>query len=297
MASRERKLPKRKIRAPHGEQPIIAPKPTRVFPELLAWNDRQEEYITALNTHNQVFVTGPAGTSKTYIASRYAMKTFMSGDCERIIIGRATVSKRKHELGAQPGNEAEKLERWMVPFFDGFRDEVSQSEITKMRILGNLEFAAFETLRGRTFKNAVVILTEAASCDLGDLHLFLTRTGEGTRVIVEGDIDQPDIPDSGYAKVLQMITDYKISAKVIIFDESHVVRDPRVKEWVRAFRLENTQVFPQYHNNTTVEPIVPLHLQAHNNQTSRFGNLVNVLTHPKTLFLQLMAISSRFLTS
>lgn len=213
-------------------------KPTKVFMELVARNVHQQDYINALKVHNQVFVTGPAGTAKTYIAARHAMQMKKAGKVEQIIIGRATVAKRKHQLGAVTGDESEKMERWVVPFYDGFRDEMLQSDLTKMKNVGELEFVSFETLRGRTFKNAVVILTEAASCDFDDLHLFLTRQGQGSQVIVEGDLDQPDIPDSGYPRVISMLKKYKISAKLIEFTEDDVVRDPRVKEWVIAFRQE-----------------------------------------------------------
>lgn len=202
---------------------------------LKALNEAQADLIEALQESAQVFAIGPAGTGKTYIAARHAMMLLLAGAKERIVISRATVSKSKHKLGFRPGNQDEKIQDWMIPIMDGFKAEVSTATIDKLRKDGKIEFAAFETMRGRSFAGSVAILDEAQNCDLGDLRMFLTRIGESTQVIICGDLDQVDIPDSGFAAVLELIEKHNLSAEIVEFGPEDVVRSAIAKEWVLAF--------------------------------------------------------------
>jgi phosphate starvation-inducible PhoH-like protein len=259
----DRQKRKRKIPSKESQSQRIQDQPSRpikVFSPLVPLNSRQQDYMLALQNYDQVLVKGPPGSAKTYIAARTALQFFKAGLVDRIIIGRATVTKKKHDLGAKPGTGEQKIENWMIPFFDAFKDEITDAELKQLRKEGLIELAPFENMRGRTFRNAFIILTEAASCDYDDLRLFLTRTGEGSRVVIEGDLKQKDIDNSGYATILKMVARHRISAKIIAFEEEHVVRDRRVKEWVIAFNKEDdreeTAMTRLYQAPTPVAPLL-----------------------------------------
>lgn len=201
-------------------------------------NDAQADYMDALEDCSQVFAIGGAGTGKTYIAARHAIRQVLDGNKQRLVIARPTVSKPKHQLGFLPGNLDEKLLPWLVPLMDAMKEETSPNEIQKLQKSGQLSFLSFEHLRGRSIKDAVIILDEAQNCDISDLRLFLTRIGKYSQVIICGDIDQVDIPDSGLDAVVDMVLDYNMSAEIIEFGDQDVVRSKIAAEWVRAFSKE-----------------------------------------------------------
>lgn len=202
---------------------------------LIAKTKSQKTYISYLDTCNQVFAVGGAGTGKTYIAARSAFRKVLEGKYEKIIIARPTVAPTKHKMGFLPGNADMKLKPWLIPILSAFRDEASQAEIDILKNSGCIEFVSFEHMRGRTFKDSVVLLDEAQNCDFRDLKLFLTRIGENSLVIINGDTDQVDIEDSGLERIIDMIDRYKINAAVVLFDENDVVRSQTASEWVKAF--------------------------------------------------------------
>ena len=186
-----------------------------------------------------MFSIGPAGTGKTYLGARWAIRQVLDGAKDRLVITRPTTSKPKHKLGYRPGNQDEKVEDWLIPVLDAVRDECGMATMDRLRKSGHICFAAFETMKGRTFRDAVVILDEAEDCDVDDLKLFLTRTGENTQIIVDGDVDQvsPGM-DSGYGQIIDMIGRHGIDAAVIRFTDADVVRSEAAAAWVRAFRAE-----------------------------------------------------------
>lgn len=204
-----------------------------------ALNASQADYLEALNSSNQVFGVGSAGTGKTFLAAHHAASLLVAEKVERIIVARPAVSKKKHQQGFQPGKSDEKIAPWMVPVMDGLRAATSPAVVERLKREGKIEFVPFEFMRGRTFYRAAVILDEAQNCDLDDLRLFLTRIGEDSHVVVCGDPDQPDIPDSGLERVLEMIEENDISAEIVEFDPEDVVRSKLAKEWVRAFDRED----------------------------------------------------------
>jgi len=222
-ASRRRARTEQKAPSQHSTEPLHAK------------NANQADYIKALQDSDQVFGIGPAGTGKTYLAARIAIRKVISGDRDGIKIARPTVAKKKHQQGFLPGKLDAKLEPWLVPIMQGFKAECSQGTIDKLRADGRIEFLSFEHMRGRSFEGCVVMLDEAQNADLSDLKLFLTRVGERTQVIVSGDLDQVDIPDSGLETILDLIEDHDIPAEVVEFDEHDVVRSAIAKHWVRAF--------------------------------------------------------------
>jgi phosphate starvation-inducible PhoH-like protein len=197
--------------------------------------EKQSDYLGALRTQDQVFATGGAGTGKTYIPSRFSITELLAGNCEQIIISRPTVCRPEHKLGFLPGSAKQKMEPWLIPIIAAMKEQVNKIKVDEWLKTDVIEFVPFEHMRGRTFKNAFVILDEAQNCTLQDLRLFLTRIGEDTKVVVTGDTDQIDIPNSGLATVIKMIEDHEISASVIKFGPQDVVRSKIAREWVTAF--------------------------------------------------------------
>lgn len=203
---------------------------------LEAKTPRQADYIETLQDGDSTFAIGPAGTGKTYVAGRIAAQKLLKGEVDRIIVARVTVSKPKHALGFLPGKLEAKIEPWLVPVIDGIRAEVTAQVLDQWRNEKKFEIASFEHMRGRTFRDAFVILDEAQNADFGDLKLFLTRIGEDTQVVVTGDLDQIDIPNSGLEEVLDLAEEHDVPMHVIEFDDEDVVRSKFARAWVKAFR-------------------------------------------------------------
>lgn len=211
---------------------------TKIKRPLVAKTENQRLYIEYLNNNTQVFAIGGAGTGKTYIASRFAIRQLVENKYERLIIARPTVAQKRHELGFLPGNLEAKLKPWLVPILSSFADEISPADIDKFKNLGKIEFLSFEHMRGRTFNDSIIILDEAQNCSYSDLKLFLTRIGENSLTIVNGDSDQVDIQDSGLEKIIDLIYDYDLTPEVVEFDENDVVRSKEAKEWVTVFNKD-----------------------------------------------------------
>lgn len=218
---------------------------TQQIPPLTALTDTQAKYLSALRSSDQVFAIGGAGTGKTYLASRHAIRRLIRNDVDQVVIARPTVTKPKHRNGFLPGKLEAKQKPWLIPILDAFKADTTAAKLDAMTAEGRIEFLSFEHMRGRSISNAVIVLDEAQNCDLGDLRLFLTRVGEGSQVIICGDVDQVDIEDSGLATVVSMIRQYKISASLVEFTEADVVRSAIAREWVAAFKKETNPV-PQF---------------------------------------------------
>jgi phosphate starvation-inducible protein PhoH and related proteins len=202
-------------------------------------NKNQRILFQALDTFPVVFATGPQGTGKTYVAARHAIRDLLksSSPTEKIIVTRPNVSNPRYRLGFQPGGLGPKMRPWLVPIFDGFRDETSQGQIDKLTQEGKIEIVPFEFMQGRTFHNCRILLDEAENCTYQDLELVITRTGEDSVLVLSGDSHQAQIEDSGLDAIVQMVADFGLNAAVIEFTVDDVVRSAVAKEWVRAFRL------------------------------------------------------------
>lgn len=199
-------------------------------------NEKQAALLAHYQEGHSVFALGAAGTGKTYLSARTAARMLIDGKVEKIIIARVTVSEKKHQLGFLPGKLEQKLGPWLTPILDALKCEMSAAQIDTLRQQGQIEFASFEHMRGRTFQNAFVILDEAQNASFNDLRLFLTRIGTDSIVAVCGDLDQYDVEDSGLADVVCMGLDNDVPMEVVIFDENDVVRSEFARHWVRAFK-------------------------------------------------------------
>ena len=206
---------------------------------LEARTPRQKQLIQDLNSYPVVMALGPAGSGKTYVASRHALTRLLHNDIEKIVIARPTVSAQRHRMGFLPGTADQKMKPWLVPIIDAFKDGTSASEIEKLMTNKTVEVLPFEHMRGRTIKNGVFLLDEAQNCTFGDLEMFMTRVGENCQIIICGDPDQSDIgKDSGLSDIALMVERHGLNAGVITFTEDDVVRSVTAREWVMAFKAD-----------------------------------------------------------
>lgn len=199
-------------------------------------NPSQELLFKAIRTKSQIVTIGEAGTGKTYVSARHAARELVSKRIDKIFMARPTVSDKRHKQGFLPGKLDQKLEPWLVPIMDAFKDELSAEQLRVFHNEKKIEFLSFEHLRGRTLGNCWAILDEAQNCTFGDLRLFLTRKGENSKFIITGDPVQVDIEDSGLWDIVEMIRKYELSPAIVEFDENDVVRSADAKEWVTAFK-------------------------------------------------------------
>jgi len=162
--------------------------------ELIPKSLNQENYICSLLDHNTdiVIAYGPAGTGKTYLAMQAAIRCLRSGKCERIVLTRPAIGVEDEQHGFLPGTLEEKKAPWTRPLLDVLREYYSAQEITKMLEEQIVEVAPLAFMRGRTFKNCWIIGDEMQNATPGQMKMLLTRIGEGSKIVVTGDVEQTD---------------------------------------------------------------------------------------------------------
>lgn len=202
---------------------------------LLPKNDKQAAYIKALKTCPQVIVTGPAGTGKTYIASSYAASLFAHGKIDKIILTRPNVASGR-SLGFFPGTMEEKMAPWVIPFTDVLEASLGAEVFGIASKKRQIDIVPFEVMRGRTFNSAFVILDEAQNTTPAEMKMFLTRIGDQSQVLLNGDIKQSDLKStSGLKTVIDMIRHQKLPVEHIEFTVDDIVRSDICAMWVKAF--------------------------------------------------------------
>ncbi len=196
----------------------------------------QARYIEAVREHEVVLAIGPAGTGKTYLAVVMAVRALLKREVDRIFLVRPAVEAGE-QLGFLPGDLQEKVDPYLRPLYDALTDMLGASRVARFLANGTIEVAPLAYMRGRTLNRAFVILDEGQNTTLTQMKMFLTRIGEGTRVIVTGDITQIDLQDpaaSGLVRVRPVLADVPGVAFVELEDRD-VVRHPLVRAIVEAF--------------------------------------------------------------
>jgi phosphate starvation-inducible PhoH-like protein len=196
----------------------------------------QALYVKAMREHELVFGLGPAGTGKTYLAVAAAVDLLMTGRVERIILSRPAVEAGER-LGFLPGDLREKVDPYLRPIFDALNDMLPADQLQKRFGTGEIEVAPLAFMRGRTLARAFVILDEAQNTTPVQMKMFLTRLGEGSRMVVTGDPTQVDLPvgsRSGLADALDALDGVE-GMSVVRFTERDVVRHELVARIVRAY--------------------------------------------------------------
>jgi phosphate starvation-inducible PhoH-like protein len=202
----------------------------QIYPKNLS----QENYLLKLNDPKKmiVFATGPAGTGKTMLAVQWAIDQLKYGDADKIIITRPAVSVDE-EHGFLPGDLNEKMAPWTRPIFDVIAENYNAKEIENMVAEGIIETSPLAYMRGRTFKNAVVIADEMQNTTPSQMKMLLTRLGQGSKMVVTGDLQQADRPsNNGLLEFLKLYNNFEDHRYVDIchFTVGDVERHEAVKE-------------------------------------------------------------------
>ncbi|HYG85278.1 MAG TPA: PhoH family protein [Azospirillum sp.] len=196
----------------------------------------QATYLQALAECEMVFGLGPAGTGKTYLAVAQAVAMMISGQVDRIILSRPAVEAGER-LGFLPGDLKEKVDPYLRPLYDALHDMLPAEQVKKRIESGEIEIAPLAFMRGRTLGNAFVILDEAQNTTPMQMKMFLTRLGEGGRMVITGDISQIDLPSgtkSGLREALEILKGVD-GVRFVTFSHADVVRHPLVSRIIQAY--------------------------------------------------------------
>jgi phosphate starvation-inducible PhoH-like protein len=189
-----------------------------------------------LARHEMVFGIGPAGTGKTYLAVAQAVAMLQTGQVDRIILSRPAVEAGER-LGFLPGDMKEKVDPYLRPLYDALHDMMPGDQVVRRMGAGEIEVAPLAFMRGRTLSHAFAILDEAQNTTPMQMKMFLTRMGEGTRMVITGDLSQIDLPSgvtSGLADALATVEGVQ-GIGVTRFGRQDVVRHPLVGRIVEAY--------------------------------------------------------------
>jgi len=196
----------------------------------------QKRYIQALKEHELVFGIGPAGTGKTYLAVAMAVLAFKNKEVERIILTRPAVEAGE-KLGFLPGDLQSKVDPYLRPLYDALQEFLGLETYRSLTERGAIEVAPLAYMRGRTLNNAYIILDEAQNCSVEQMKMFLTRFGEGSRVVVTGDVTQIDLPrekKSGLVHALDVLDNVE-GISIVRLTHKDVVRHELVQRIIRAY--------------------------------------------------------------
>ena len=204
---------------------------------VIARSEKQSEYIKALKENDIVMALGPAGTGKSFLAVSVAITLLMEKKIDRVILSRPAVEAGE-KLGFLPGDMKEKVDPYLRPLYDALYELFGADKIDKKIESGEIEIAPLAFMRGRTLKNCFAILDEAQNATETQIKMFLTRIGENSKLVVNGDPSQVDLinkRDSGLTKSKNILRDIK-EIKVIEFDHNDVVRHPLVSKIIKAYQ-------------------------------------------------------------
>ncbi len=196
----------------------------------------QSLYIDAMRKSDMVFGVGPAGTGKTFLAVAAAVEMYRAGEVERLVFTRPAVEAGER-LGFLPGDLLEKIDPYLRPIYDSLRELMPSETVQKKMASGDIEIAPLAFMRGRTLKNAFVVLDEAQNTTAMQMKMFLTRMGEGTRMVITGDPTQTDLPTgtpSGLKQAINILSGIPEVA-FVHFDRNDVVRHKLVGKIIAAY--------------------------------------------------------------
>jgi len=199
-------------------------------------SEKQKKYVRALRESDIIISAGPAGTGKTFLAVAVALTMLLEKKIERIILSRPAVEAGER-LGFLPGDMKEKVDPYLRPLYDSLYDLFDFEKIQRMIEIGDIEIAPLAFMRGRTLKNCFAILDEAQNATDTQIKMFLTRIGENSKIVVNGDPSQIDLLNknmSGLVRSKELLGHLK-EISIVDFDHSDVVRHPLVSKIVKAY--------------------------------------------------------------
>jgi phosphate starvation-inducible protein PhoH and related proteins len=201
--------------------------------------DKQKELLDALKASSQVFILGPAGTGKTYVTATYAADLYTTKEIDKIVITRPHVAVGK-ELGYLKGDLQEKTMPWALPVLDVLEKHLGKGAVETGIKNGNIEMAPLALMRGRSFDNAFIIVDETQNITTHELKMLLTRVGEDTTIVLNGDIQQSDLKEAdGLSKVIHLAKKHMLPVPIIEFGVDDIIRSDICAQWVKVFMKEN----------------------------------------------------------
>ena len=203
-------------------------------------SEKQKNYVRALRESDIIISCGPAGTGKTFLAVAVALTMLLDKKIERIILSRPAVEAGER-LGFLPGDMREKVDPYLRPLYDSLYDLLDFEKIQKRIEIGDIEIAPLAFMRGRTLKNSFAILDEAQNATDTQIKMFLTRIGENSKIVINGDPSQIDLPNkslSGLSRSKKLLGHLN-EISVVDFDHTDVVRHPLVSKIVKAYSDQN----------------------------------------------------------
>ncbi len=220
------------LRSLYDQGSVIKTRRKSIVPKTLG----QKRYLRSIFENDIVFGIGPAGTGKTYLAMAAAVSMLIEGKIDRIVLSRPAVEAGE-TLGFLPGDLREKILPYLRPLYDALNDMLSPSDVEKLMEKNLIEIAPLAYMRGRTLSNAFVILDEAQNTTSEQMMMFLTRLGEGSKMVITGDLTQIDIPKSrtsGLLEVKNILKNLK-DIHFHFFEAADVVRHQLVQKIIEAY--------------------------------------------------------------
>ena len=204
-------------------------------------SEKQKNYIRALKESDIVISAGPAGTGKTFLAVAVALTMLLEKKIERIILSRPAVEAGER-LGFLPGDMRDKVDPYLRPLYDSLYDLLDFEKIQKKIEVGDIEIAPLAFMRGRTLKNSFAILDEAQNATDTQIKMFLTRIGENSKIVINGDPSQIDLPNKTHSGLnrSKKLLGHLEEISVVDFDHTDVVRHPLVSKIVKAYSDKNS---------------------------------------------------------
>ena len=199
-------------------------------------SEKQKGYVRALRESDIIISSGPAGTGKTFLAVAVGLTMLLEKKIERIILSRPAVEAGER-LGFLPGDMKEKVDPYLRPLYDSLYDLFDFEKIQRMIEIGDIEIAPLAFMRGRTLKNSFAILDEAQNASDTQIKMFLTRIGENSKIVVNGDPSQIDLPNKNMSGLVRSkkLLGHLSEIAIVDFDHSDVVRHPLVSKIVKAY--------------------------------------------------------------
>ena len=200
--------------------------------------EKQKDLINALKENSQVFILGPAGTGKTYVTATYAADLYTTKEIDKIVITRPHIAVGK-DVGYLPGTLEEKTYPWALPVLDVLQKHLGKGAVETGIKNGNIEMAPLALMRGRSFEDAFIIVDETQNITTHELKMLLTRVGEGSTIVLNGDIQQSDLKEAdGLSKVIHLAKKHMLPVPIIEFGLDDIVRSDICAQWVKVFYKE-----------------------------------------------------------
>ena len=206
--------------------------------DLVPRNENQAKYIEALSSADKVIVFGPAGTGKTYVVSTFAANAYHMKEVNKVVITRPHIPVGK-DIGFLPGTLEEKSAPWALPVLDVLERHLGKGVVETALKNGNIEVAPLALMRGRSFDDTFVICDEAQNITLPELKMLVTRIGEGSTLVLNGDIQQSDLKEGdGLSKIIHLTKKHMLPIPIIEFTLDDIVRSDICKLWITTFTKE-----------------------------------------------------------